>query len=82
VKDFFMSMSDISWGAVLVGAAIAVGVVACAPQLGLVTIDAFAKGYAASYVYTGAAVGGGIAGEFVSDLLGRTGQAIKTIARG
>jgi|GEM_PF-2911631 len=78
-----MGIGNISWGAVLVGAAVAVAVVALSPHItALSAIASFAAEHAASsaYVYAGAAVVGGIVAEFVSDLLGRTGQAVTTIA--
>jgi len=76
-----MGMSDISWGAVLVGAAIAVAVVAFSPQLSLPALASLAtSSQTATATYASAAIIGGIAGEFVSDLLGKTGNAISTIA--
>lgn len=73
-----MGMSDISWGAVLVGAAAAVALIAIAPQAVLLSASAITANPAA--YYSGAAIIGGIAGEFVSDLLGKTGNVITTMA--
>ena len=79
-----MGMSDISWGAVLIGAAAAVAIVAMsgsfvAPFGFLNSLTALKAGWVG---YTAAGAVGGIAGEFLSDLLGRTGEAVTTIARG
>jgi len=78
-----MGMSDISWGAVLVGAAAAVALVACSSSIGgWAVFNSLASMWATNPVATGVGAGiiGGIAGEFVSDLLGKTGNAITTIA--
>ena len=71
-------MGDISWGAVLFGAAAAVAIVTCAH--GLIGLSAAFELLSAKTAV--AAVIGGIAGEFVSDLIGRTDSAVTTIARG
>jgi hypothetical protein len=75
---YFMGMSNISWGAVLVGAAAAVALIAIAPQTIGITLAAVSANPAA--YYSAAGIIGGIAGEFVSDLLGKTGNAITTVA--
>lgn len=79
-----MSLSDINWGAFVAGAAAAVVVVAFAQPIGLSVVASFVQANAAhiGYVYGGAALVGGIAAEFATDLIGRTGQAVTTIARG
>lgn len=75
-----MGFGDISWGMVLAGAAATVAFVAIAatPGAGLPFAAQIASLVQANEVatYVGAGVIGGIAGEFVSDLLGRTGSAV------
>jgi len=68
-----MSISDINWGAVVVGAAIATAIVACgvAPVL----VSTFPQaGFAI------AAIIGGIAGEFFSDLTDKCGHAARVLS--
>jgi hypothetical protein len=74
-----MSLGDISWGAVLVGAAAAVALVAIAPEVAALSGIAGLASYGLSG-FAGSALVGGVAGEFLSDLLGKTGQAVTTIA--
>lgn len=74
-----MTIGDISWGAVLVGAAAAVAFVSFAPAgiSALASLGA-TMGNSTAAMVTMAAVGG-IAGEFVSDLLHRCGNAISSV---
>lgn len=72
---------DVSWGMVLAGAAVAVAIVAFAPSISCLSGIAILKGAGAA-TYASAAAIGGITAEFVSDLIGRTGSAVTTIARG
>ncbi len=68
-----MALKDISWGAVLVGAAFATAFVAVSPEIfSAVAISSVAK-------LGIAAVVGGITGEFVSDLLHRCGTAVSAV---
>jgi len=74
-----MAISDVSWGSVVVGAAITTAIVALSitnPPLALVAKEI---GVAATLI--GSMVVGGIAGEFVHDLLSRAGDAASTFVK-
>jgi hypothetical protein len=67
-----MSTSDINWGGVVVGALFATSIMAISPPVGLTALSIEAKLF-------GAAIVGGIAGEFLHDLLNRTNAAVTSI---
>lgn len=76
-----MSIQDISWGSVILGAGVAIGLTAVALASGgaLASVAILAENQALTLA--GAGVVGGVAGEFVSDLFGRAKDAGAAITR-
>lgn len=72
-----MAFSDINWGAVVVGAAIATAIVAFMPET--IAIGAVFQTSPAA-VSAGAAIIGGIAGEFFSDLTDKCGHVARVLS--
>jgi uncharacterized protein with LGFP repeats len=78
-----MIMKDVNWGAVILGAAAVVSIVALAPAGAAIAAGLAETGMtastAAAVTYTGAATTGGVIGNMVSKLLHRAQDAGTTL---